>query len=530
MTLGFEELAFSKKSVIEMSVFRVPQFLAFRLASGLAFLVSLHSLSAAVSTPFGTSYQVNVNGAGQNIAGDAANEPSLCIDPTDPNRMAVGWRQFDSTNSSFRQAGWAYSTNGGVNWKFGGVLETNVFRSDPVLAADGDGRFYYLSLKTSPSFQCDLWRSTNGGANWQRRGPAFGGDKAWMTIDMTAGPGRGNIYQAWSTVSNTYSNRNFSLSSDGGLTWTNPVAIPQHPYWSTLDIGPGGEVYLLGWDGATFWLNRSTNAPNRAAPFNFDLTVPVDLGGDLIFGYSAGPNPAGLLGQPSIAVDRSTNATRGNVYALCSIGTANNLVDVTFARSTNAGATWSAPRRINTDPAFTNAWHWFGTLSVAPNGRIDVCWYDTRGNANNNFSELYYCYSLDGGLSWATNRAISPPFNHFLGYPQQNKIGDYLGLISLDAAACIAYSATFNGEQDIYFICVEQPIIITLAKSGATVRLSWNAVIGKTYCLQHKDSLNAPWPVGINQVCLVATNTLMTIVDPIVPSVSARFYRILKQP
>src|SRR3989442_9898844 len=133
-------------------MFRAPQVPAFELASALAFLVFGHGVSAAVSTPFGTSYQANVNSSGQNIPGDAANEPSLCIDPTNPNRMDVRWRQFDTTNSNFRQAGWAYSTNGGVNWKLGGVLETNVFRSDPVLAADADGHFYYLSLKISPSF------------------------------------------------------------------------------------------------------------------------------------------------------------------------------------------------------------------------------------------------------------------------------------------------------------------------------------------------------------------------------------------
>src|SRR5437016_5873012 len=150
-----------------------------------------------VSTAYGTSYQVNVNSLGQNIVGDAANEPSLCIDPNDSRRLAIGWRQFTNVTSDFRQAGWAYSTNGGVRWAFGGLLETNVFRSDPVLASDANGQFYYLSLQTSPSFQCDLWKSTNGGMSWRRIGPALGGDKAWMAIDTTASPGRGNIYENW---------------------------------------------------------------------------------------------------------------------------------------------------------------------------------------------------------------------------------------------------------------------------------------------------------------------------------------------
>src|SRR5439155_10539101 len=140
------------------------------------------------------------------------------------------------------------------------------------------------------------------------------------------------------------------------------------------------------------------------------------------------------------------------------------------------------------------------------------------------------CYSLDGGLSWATNRAISPPFNSLLGWPQQNKIGDYIGMISLDDAACIAYSATFNGEQDIYFIRVEQPIIVAIAQTGAAASLSWNSVIGKTYCVQYKDSLAAPWPIATNQVCLAATNVVMTVNDPAPPGASQRFYRVLKQP
>ncbi len=33
----------------------------------------------------------------------------MCIDPNNPNRIAIGWRQFDSTNSNFRQGGYAFS-------------------------------------------------------------------------------------------------------------------------------------------------------------------------------------------------------------------------------------------------------------------------------------------------------------------------------------------------------------------------------------------------------------------------------------
>src|SRR5260370_41090175 len=108
------------------------------------------------STSYGISFQVNVNAAGQNIAGDAANEPSMCIDPANPNRMAVGWRQFDSTNSSFRQGGVAYTTNGGLNWTFPGNLEAGAFRSHPGPVAAASGAFFFLGISYPDCFASDL--------------------------------------------------------------------------------------------------------------------------------------------------------------------------------------------------------------------------------------------------------------------------------------------------------------------------------------------------------------------------------------
>ncbi len=98
-----------------------------------------------------TSVQVNVDAEGMNISGDAANEPSIAVDPLDPKRMAIGWRQFDSVSSNFRQAGWGWSRDRGASWTFPGVLTPGVFRSDPVLDADGEGRFYYYSLRDRDS-------------------------------------------------------------------------------------------------------------------------------------------------------------------------------------------------------------------------------------------------------------------------------------------------------------------------------------------------------------------------------------------
>ena len=39
-----------------------------------------------------------------------------------------------------------------------------------------------------------------------------------------------------------------------------------------------------------------------------------------------------------------------------------------------------------------------------------------------------------------------------MGWPNQAKIGDYYTMISDDAGADVAYAATFNGGQDVYYL------------------------------------------------------------------------------
>src|SRR5882724_7041510 len=54
--------------------------------------------SPRMISPYGVfiSYQANVDANGNNIVGDAANECSISVDPTNTSRMAIGWRQFNS--------------------------------------------------------------------------------------------------------------------------------------------------------------------------------------------------------------------------------------------------------------------------------------------------------------------------------------------------------------------------------------------------------------------------------------------------
>jgi hypothetical protein len=428
-----------------------------------------------------TSFQVNVDASGNNILGDAANECSISVDPTNQSKMTVAWRQFNSVASNFRQAGWGYTTDGGSHWTFPGVLENNVFRSDPVTSSNELGQFFYLSLQSdvNTSFFCDdLWRSTNGGQAWTllsgERGGG-GGDKQWLTIDKTNGPGHGFQYQSDDGINCNGGGVEFQRSTNGGVTWQSPITVPHGPVYGTLDVDTNGNLFIGG-EGSTFYCVRSSNAQIGSQTPTFDRSTAVNMGG---FIGSGGINPAGLDGMVFLAVDRSGTATNNNIYMLASVvPSGRSTTDVMFVRSTDGGLTFSAPRRINDDPVNPSKWHWFGTFSVAPNGRLDAVWYDTRNAANNTDSQLFYSWSTDGGVTWAPNVAVTNAFNPFEGYPNQDKIGDYITIVSDNTGGNVAYSATFNfnssrgqHEEDIYYVRVA-PTTSGLTLVSAASRLT----------------------------------------------------------
>lgn len=388
------------------------------------------------------SVQVNVDLLGRNIVGDAANEPSIAIDPTEPRKMVIGWRQFDSVESDFRQAGYGFSHDGGRTWNFAGVLSPGLFRSDPVLESGPDGTIYYFGFGLRP--EETLYRSKDGGVTWDGSLEAPAGDKPWMTIDNTHTPSRGNIY-IWG--------RGLQRSIDGGHTF---VELPPPVTIRSMTIGPSGILFMTG----SAYVVSLVDVFGSPIYLEYETFVDIDFNGGA--GIGGCPcNPSGFMGQDWIAADHSNGPYHGNVYLLASFGSGEFFPpsDVLFSRSEDDGQTWSEPIPVNDDPTENLAWQWFAMMSVAPDGRIDAVWNDTRANVDapdHRLSELYYAYSTDAGRTWSTNVPISPVFDSHVGWPAgsygQKKIGDYYHMRSDNLGVSVAYAATFHGEQDVYFL------------------------------------------------------------------------------
>jgi hypothetical protein len=298
-----------------------------------------------------------------------------------------------------------------------------------------------------------VFKSTDGGVLWDSGIDAHGGDKQWMTIDRTTGVGSGNIYASWTSYYSSCQPGFFTRFTKIDTAYEDCTIIDGYPYWGTLAVGNNEELYIAGNSDPNNDIEvcKSLNANIPGSTVTWESPVIVDLDGYVESDPNV--NPVGILGQVNIDIDRSNGPGRGNVYILASVVRNSNgdPGDVMFAKSTDGGLTWGSPIRINDDVSTTNT-QWLGVMSVAPNGRIDVAWLDTRdAPIGTDFSDLYYSYSIDQGNTWSVNEKMSDTFDPHVGYPQQSKMGDYIDMISDNTGAHLAWSNTLNNEEDVYY-------------------------------------------------------------------------------
>ena len=116
----------------------------------------------------------------------------------------------------------------------------------------------------------------------------------------------------------------------------------------------------------------------------------------------------------------------------------NNDTDILMRTSTDDGATWSAPVRVN-DDATTNS-QFLPYVALDPTtGTVAVGFHDCRndngvpgpGGTNkipNDDAEYYGTFSTDGGATWAPNRRLSGGFSNAAAAGNGIDYGDYVGL------------------------------------------------------------------------------------------------------
>lgn len=409
--------------------------------------------------------QVSRDGAvaGASLPVTDFSEVMLAADPTDPDHL-LGCAKLFHTPAAYRfHSGVFESFDGGRSWsqRQPDGVEGYTLTSDPVAAFDHAGNAYFAVLTRGPT-GIDVLKKPFGGG-W---GPPVtadrttAADKQWIAADHDprgASPHSGNVYLAWTDVGDP-ARIVFARSTDSGAAWSAPLVLATGPLQGAVPaVGPDGTVVVVygrdiiavgDGDGAIEWVRstdggRTFSAPATAAALR---AVPYQLP-NAVF-----RTPASL---PALAISPTT----GDIHVAWA-DYRHGDADILAVRSTDGGATWSTPRRLNDDAVAGGVDQFQPQLAAAPNGRIAAVWFDRRlpcpdlpwiprenvGRANFCI-DTYMARSHDGGATWEPNvRVSAQTWDWSISLPMVNPttgfIGDYQGLASTADADIAFWNAT----------------------------------------------------------------------------------------
>ncbi len=381
-------------------------------------------------------------------------EPYIAANPRDPLNSIC----------AFNFNGFYYTLDG-YNWNRGfptfsgyGIL------GDPVMTYDSLGNIIYVQLyQNGATYGIVVMRSTNKGVSWT--GPynvesttAGLSDKEWITADQTGGPNSNNVYIGWRQFG--ASGMRFTRSTNGGVSWSAPLTFSgqQGAY---VCVGPnggvqGGSVYFGALTGGAIVVARSTDGGVTFGPQV--ISCPVLGPGIPCAGRNTVKNCIRIDPFPRMAADNSYTASRGNVYVVWADNpTGPDNADIFITRSTDFGATWSAPLRVNDDPTGIIVDQFMPSVSVDNiTGKVYISWYDSRvDGANNIQTRIYGTVSTNGGVSFTANANVSDvSFNpNSMVSPQpggENYIGDYMGTAATKNTSYVVWGDGRNNNLGSY--------------------------------------------------------------------------------
>ncbi|TMF35395.1 MAG: hypothetical protein E6I27_15580 [Chloroflexi bacterium] len=388
-------------------------------------------------------------------------ETSIAVDPNNSSLLVAG------SNEIFRLPMRGYfSSDGGSSWgavdlPLPSASTTNGtdFGSDPGVAFDTQGNVYYSyivvffnrSFSSIQGTEVAVAKSFDHGATWPQvtffnfnSGSGKFNDKPMIAVDTNpTSPHRDSVYVAWDNASlnagksSTNNVLLFARSTDGGRTFSSAAPIspttggPNAVIGADPYVGPDGEVYVA-------WHDVQHNQLVTASSFNggTGFGSPVVISPTLVAFDDAIPAMASrrALLYPACDTDRSGSAFRGTLYCSWMDETASNGSDIFVSRSSDRGASWSAPQRVNNDPAGVRRDQFNQWLSADPvTGAVDLSWNDARNDPNDTETDIYAASSTAGGSHFANVKVSTAQTDESSANPcadAGNQYGDYEGLVA----------------------------------------------------------------------------------------------------
>jgi hypothetical protein len=304
-----------------------------------------------------------------------------------------------------------------------------------------------------------------------------------------------NVYVAWIQSSMGEKARSmFAASTDGGRTFGPAVdlaeAEPQGGYEPRPAVTPDGVVHAV-YPGGGFAPQAPPGAPAPEA-----LVRPIFYRQSTDKGRNWSPPVVIDQGSAGFSHNRkqflAADPKSGNLY-LTWYGNAKTRPgaeddnEIFVRTSRDGGATWSDRVTVNDDAASPNVQHYDPGISIAPNGRVDIAWYDFRNSPmpeiqlaaapfnNSGMTDIYYASSSDQGRSFSQNVRISDrTADRRYGVWSNNVHSHFnVGIASANDGVYFAWQDTRNGNsitnsEDVYFasLLLDAPGVSVEDESG----------------------------------------------------------------
>ena len=440
-----------------------------------------------------------------NVTNDTTsqNETPLAVNPLDSRNILTGNNDWNYNDG----CGVNVSFNGGQTWTKtlpnGFIPGVTRFTNDPDVPGTGDGDFggdpaaafgpdgtaYFACFSyDGTSTMLLLSRSTDGGKTWQAGAHATPSDPLTL-VSAFNGQGiskgsngqfpdheamfvgaDGTIYVTWAQFHGFGSNSPIwiSTSTDGGRSFSRPVKVSSGNVRADQDARvvtnkDGSVAYVVfdnsiqGGKGSAMFVSKSTDhGATWSTPIQFAVwTNPVCLFPPYCFTISGGQ-----FRGPGSYPAPAYNVVNNRLYVAFADVDASGRSAKIFVTSASADSLTKWTPRIEVAPVPSGD-RFAAELGAAPNGRLDIAFYD-RSYSGNALVDLTYATSSDFGATWQSVRVTKSGFDPSLyGVPSGDGIrpfiGDYNGIVSLTSSAGMTWTGpgkTFGSlptNLEIYF-------------------------------------------------------------------------------
>lgn len=275
-----------------------------------------------------------------------------------------------------------------------------------------------------------------------------------------------------------------AASTDGGKTFGAPVDLTDerggdyavvtvdgegvvHAIYNAREYPPGDNPN--GQDGPVRPIRYSRSTDNGKT---FSPAKDIDPGGQVA------PRPGVIVADPNSQAIYM--AWHGNEEEMNAGDDFMGDYETFFRASLDGGETWGERKVLNDDrqPAKVGQFH--PNISVAPNGRVDVAWYDGRlspnepapaGEDETGFQDVFYTSSSDKGKTFGPNvRVTDRSIDRSIGvYSNEIDSKTNVGIASTDDAVYFAWQDSRNANRDLQ---PEDIYTAVLALDPATLAVS----------------------------------------------------------